>query len=70
VTASQGRRRPLGRNVIGAIIRGAPTSGLILRAVDAPDQEIIKGGVSIAAAIADRRRQRKRRAARPSGPSR
>jgi inositol transport system permease protein len=47
--------------VIGAVILGVLTSGFTFLNVDAHYQEIIKGGVIIAAVIADQYRQRKRR---------
>ena len=47
--------------VIGAVILGILTSGFTFLNVDAHYQEIIKGGVIIAAVIADQYRQRKRR---------
>ena len=49
--------------VIGAVILGILTSGFTFLNVDAHYQEIIKGGVIIAAVVADQYRQRKRRAA-------
>ncbi len=49
--------------VIGAVILGILTSGFTFLNVDAHYQEIIKGGVIVAAVIADQYRQRKRRAA-------
>jgi inositol transport system permease protein len=47
--------------VIGAVILGILTSGFTFLNVDAHYQEIIKGGVIVAAVIADQYRQRKRR---------
>jgi inositol transport system permease protein len=47
--------------VIGAVILGVLTSGFTFLNVDAHYQEIIKGGVIIAAVIADQYRQRRRR---------
>ena len=49
--------------VIGAVILGILTSGFTFLNVDAHYQEIIKGGVIIAAVVADQYRQRKRRTA-------
>ena len=49
--------------IIGAVILGILTSGFTFLNVDAHYQEIIKGGVIVAAVIADQYRQRKRRAA-------
>jgi len=51
----------LTRTVIGAVILGMLTSGFTFRNVDAHYQEIIKGAVIIAAVVADRYRQRRRR---------
>ena len=48
--------------IIGAVILGVLTSGFTFLNVDAHYQEIIKGGVIVAAVIADQYRQRKRRA--------
>ena len=47
--------------IIGAVILGILTSGFTFLNVDAHYQEIIKGGVIVAAVIADQYRQRKRR---------
>ena len=47
--------------VIGAVILGVLTSGFTFLNVDAHYQEIIKGGVIVAAVIADQYRQRRRR---------
>jgi inositol transport system permease protein len=47
--------------VIGAVILGVLTSGFTFLNVDAHYQEIIKGGVIIAAVITDQYRQRRRR---------
>lgn len=47
--------------IIGAVILGVLTSGFTFLNVDAHYQEIIKGGVIVAAVIADQYRQRKRR---------
>jgi inositol transport system permease protein len=47
--------------VIGAVILGVLTSGFTFLNVDAHYQEIIKGGVIIAAVITDQYRQRQRR---------
>ena len=47
--------------VIGAVILGVLTSGFTFLNVDAHYQEIIKGGVIIAAVVADQYRQRRRR---------
>ena len=47
--------------VIGAVILGILTSGFTFLNVDAHYQEIIKGGVIVAAVITDQYRQRKRR---------
>jgi len=47
--------------VIGAVILGVLTSGFTFLNVDAHYQEIIKGGVIVAAVITDQYRQRKRR---------
>ena len=47
--------------VIGAVILGILTSGFTFLNVDAHYQEIIKGGVIVAAVVADQYRQRKRR---------
>jgi inositol transport system permease protein len=47
--------------VIGAIILGILTSGFTFLNVDAHYQEIIKGGVIIAAVVADQYRQRRRK---------
>ena len=47
--------------VIGAVILGILTSGFTFLNVDAHYQEIIKGGVIIAAVVTDQYRQRKRR---------
>jgi flavin reductase (DIM6/NTAB) family NADH-FMN oxidoreductase RutF len=49
--------------VIGAVILGILTSGFTFLNVDAHYQEIIKGGVIVAAVVADQYRQRRRRAA-------
>ena len=49
--------------VIGAVILGILTSGFTFLNVDAHYQEIIKGGVIIAAVITDQYRQRRRRSA-------
>ena len=49
--------------VIGAVILGVLTSGFTFLNVDAHYQEIIKGGVIIAAVVADQYRQRRRRKA-------
>jgi inositol transport system permease protein len=46
--------------IIGAVILGILTSGFTFLNVDAHYQEIIKGGVIVAAVIADQYRQRKR----------
>ena len=48
--------------VIGTVILGVLTSGFTFLNVDAHYQEIIKGGVIVAAVITDQYRQRKRRA--------
>ncbi len=48
--------------IIGAVILGVLTSGFTFLNVDAHYQEIIKGGVIVAAVIADQYRQRRRRA--------
>jgi len=48
---------------IGAVILGVLTSGFTFLNVDAHYQEIIKGGVIVAAVITDQYRQRKRRTA-------
>jgi len=48
--------------VIGAVTLGILTSGFAFLNVDAHYQEIIKGGVIVAAVIADQHRQRRRRA--------
>jgi inositol transport system permease protein len=48
--------------VIGAVILGILTSGFTFLNVDAHYQEIIKGGVIVAAVVADQYRQRRRRA--------
>jgi inositol transport system permease protein len=48
--------------VIGAVILGILTSGFTFLNVDAHYQEIIKGGVIIAAVVADQYRQRRRKA--------
>ena len=47
--------------VIGAVILGILTSGFTFLNVDAHYQEIIKGGVIIAAVVADQYRQRRRK---------
>jgi inositol transport system permease protein len=47
--------------VIGAIILGILTSGFTFLNVDAHYQEIIKGGVIVAAVVADQYRQRRRK---------
>ena len=47
--------------VIGAVILGVLTSGFTFLNVDARYQEIIKGGVIVAAVIADQYRQRRRK---------
>ena len=47
--------------IIGAVILGVLTSGFTFLNVDAHYQEIIKGGVIVAAVVADQYRQRKRR---------
>jgi inositol transport system permease protein len=47
--------------VIGAVILGILTSGFTFLNVDAHYQEIIKGGVIVAAVVADQYRQRRRR---------
>ncbi len=47
--------------VIGAVILGVLTCGFTFLNVDAHYQEIIKGGVIIAAVITDQYRQRRRR---------
>jgi inositol transport system permease protein len=47
--------------VIGAVILGVLTSGFTFLNVDAHYQEIIKGGVIVAAVITDQYRQRRRR---------
>ncbi len=49
--------------VIGAVILGVLTSGFTFLNVDAHCQEIIKGGVIVAAVVADQCRQRRRKAA-------
>jgi inositol transport system permease protein len=49
--------------VIGTIILGVMTSGFTFLRVDAYYQEIIKGGIIVAAVIADQYRQRKRKKA-------
>ncbi len=49
--------------VIGAVILGILTSGFTFLNVDAHYQEIIKGGVIIAAVVADQYRQRRRKGA-------
>ena len=49
--------------VIGAVILGILTSGFTFLNVDAHYQEIIKGGVIVAAVITDQYRQRRRRKA-------
>ena len=49
--------------VIGAVILGILTSGFTFLNVDAHYQEIIKGGVIVAAVVADQYRQRRRRSA-------
>ena len=47
--------------VIGAVILGILTSGFTFLNVDAHYQEIIKGGVIVAAVVADQYRQRRRK---------
>src|SRR5271156_1508386 len=49
--------------VIGAVILGILTSGFTFLNVDAHYQEIIKGGVIVAAVVADQYRQRRRKGA-------
>ena len=49
--------------VIGAVIIGILTSGFTFLNVDAHYQEIIKGGVIVAAVVADQYRQRRRKGA-------
>jgi len=49
--------------VIGAVILGVLTSGFTFLNVDAHYQEIIKGGVIVAAVVADQYRQRRRKGA-------
>src|SRR5271156_1814140 len=49
--------------VIGAVILGILTSGFTFLNVDAHYQEIIKGGVIVAAVVADQYRQRRRKSA-------
>ena len=49
--------------VIGAVILGIQTSGFTFLNVDAQYQEIIKGGVIVAAVVADQHRQRRRKGA-------
>ena len=49
--------------VIGAVIPGVLTSGFTFLNVDAHYQEIIKGGVIVAAVVADQYRQRRRKGA-------
>jgi inositol transport system permease protein len=48
---------------VGAVILGILTSGFTFLNVDAHYQEIIKGGVIIAAVVADQYRQRRRNGA-------
>jgi inositol transport system permease protein len=47
--------------VIGVIILGVVTSGFTFLRIDAYYQEIVKGGIIVAAVIADQYRQRRRR---------
>jgi inositol transport system permease protein len=49
--------------VIGAVILGVLTSGFTFLNVDAHYQGIIKGGVIVAAVVADQYRQRRRKGA-------
>jgi inositol transport system permease protein len=49
--------------VIGVIILGVVTSGFTFLRIDAYYQEIVKGGIIVAAVIADQYRQRRRRKA-------
>ena len=49
--------------LIGAVILGILTSGFTFLNVDAHYQEIIKGGVIVAAVVADQYRQRRRKGA-------
>ena len=47
--------------VIGTIILGVMTSGFTFLRIDAYFQEIVKGGIIVAAVVADQYRQRRRR---------
>jgi inositol transport system permease protein len=49
--------------VIGTIILGVMTSGFTFLRIDAYFQEIVKGGIIVAAVVADQYRQRRRRGA-------
>ncbi|MDR6290068.1 ribose/xylose/arabinose/galactoside ABC-type transport system permease subunit [Inquilinus ginsengisoli] len=49
--------------VIGTVILGVMTSGFTFLGIDACYQDIVKGGIIVAAVAADQYRQRRRRKA-------